>query len=92
MRRKDPLGLHGVLHKFGADFFFSGFHLPERRKFHTGFWYNLCAAFGALIYAQIFAQIFCTDSCAQIFAQILVLNAQSFPLIFLQIFLGVWAL
>ena len=56
-------------------FFFPGFHLPERRNFHTDSWYNVCTDFGALIYALILAQMFvcrflvCT---VQIFAQIFV--------------------
>ena len=62
----------GVLHKFGAEFFgvFSGFHLPERRNLHTGFWHNFCDDSGALIYTQIFAQIYCADFVRRFIVQI----------------------
>ena len=63
--------------------FSSGFHVPERRNLHTGPWYDFCADFGVLIFAQIFAQIFCADFCVQIFALIF---AQIFAQIFRQVF------
>ena len=44
-------------------FFFSVFHLPGRRNFHTDSRYDFCADLGALT----FEPIFCTDFCAQIF-------------------------
>ena len=69
--------------------FSPGFHLPERWNLHTGPWYDVCADFGALIYAQIFAQIFCADFCAQIFAQIFGARCADF---FRRFFFGVLAL
>ena len=76
------LGFCTNLAQIFSVFFFWLNHLPERRNLHTGFWYNFCADFGALIYAQIF----CADFCAQIFAQIFGAQCADFPLIFAQIF------
>ena len=67
--------------------FFLAFIFQRDGNLHTGFWYNFCADFGALICAQIFLRRFCAQILRRFsLRRFLVLNTDfcaDFPHIFL---------
>ena len=67
----ESLGFRTSLVQIVLVFFFSGFHLPERRNFHTDSWYDCCADSVYAHFLRRYVQIFCvqifSSRCVQAF-------------------------